>query len=131
MRPCVLWKQIHVSGKVERTYEREARNRSLCEQCNEYCLFKEDLEEHMESHVTEGEREEDSEGIECEQCYVTYKTEEEFIEHEDNGQECDQCGKWVCFGFSLKNHKKKYCKITNETGRKNDNKKTQLEIECV
>merc|ERR1712240_6159 len=32
-----------------------------CELCNEYCLFKDDLEEHMESHVTEIACEEDLE----------------------------------------------------------------------
>ena len=79
----------------------------------------------MESHVTEGECEENSEGIECEQCYIAYKTEEEFNEHINDGQECDQCKKWVCFNFSLKNHKKKYCEMTNKTGRKDGNEVTQ------
>ena len=34
----------------------------------------------MESHVTEVACEEESEEIECEQCYVAYKTEDEFNE---------------------------------------------------
>ena len=67
-----------------------------CEQCNEYCLFKDDLEEHMESHVTEVECEEDSEEIECRQCKKKFKSEEEITKHEDDGQECDQCEVWLC-----------------------------------
>jgi len=90
--------------------KKEHKIGQYCELCNEYCLFKDDLEEHMESHVTEvacEEDEEDSEGIECDQCYVIYKTEEEFIEHENDGQECDQCREWLCYGIRLEKHKKK------------------------
>merc|ERR1712240_482198 len=47
-----------------------------CEQCDEYCLFEEELEEHMDSHVTEIEYEEDLEEhteIECLQCKEKFR----------------------------------------------------------
>ena len=52
---------------------------NYCELCNEYCLFKDDLEEHMESHETEVAYEEDQEEYleECCQCKKIFKSEEE------------------------------------------------------
>ena len=74
-----------------------------CEQCDEYCLFQEELEEQMDSHATEIECEEKLEEyteIECVQCKEKFGSEDEITEHEDDGQECDQCGKWICDGIS-------------------------------
>ena len=81
-----------------------------CEICNKYCLFKDDLEEHMESHATVIAYEEDLEEqteIECRQCKKTFKSEEEIEKHEDDGKECDQCDKWLCHGLDITKHKKK------------------------
>ena len=38
---------------------------------------------------------------------MTFESEEEIIEHKNDGQECDQCGEWLCHGTSLKTHKKR------------------------
>ena len=56
---------------------------------------------------------------------MTYKTEEEFIEHEDY-KECDQCKKWFCSGIGMSTHKKRFCEITNKNEKQDDNKVTQL-----
>jgi len=143
-----------------------------CEQCNWYCLFEEQLDEHMDFHVTEIEYEEDLEKhtefedvecnkkfefeeqleepmdfhvmeieceedleehteIECVQCNEKFESEDEISEHEDDGQECDQCGKWLCYGISLKRHKKKEHEITSEEGSKDEDMETHVtESEC-
>merc|ERR1712243_177549 len=83
---------------------------NYCELCNEYCLFKDDLEEHIESHVTEIACEEDLEEhteIECRQCKKIFKSEDEITKHEDDGKECDQCERWLCHGLNITKHKKK------------------------
>ena len=80
----------------------------------------------MKSHVTEDKDEENLEGIECKQCCGTFETEEEFIEHENDGQECDQCKKWFCSGIGMSTHKKKFCEITNKNTKQDDKKVTQL-----
>ena len=80
-----------------------------CEQCDEYCLFEEELEEHMDSHATEIECEEDLEEhteIECVQCKEKFESEDEITKHEDDGQECNQCEGWLCHGLNMKKHKK-------------------------
>merc|ERR1711873_321708 len=69
--------------------------------------------------------------IECMQCNVKFESEEEIIENE-NSQECDQCGKCICDGISLKRHKKKEHEITSEEGSKDEDMETQVtESECV
>merc|ERR1711873_380466 len=50
-----------------------------CELCSEYCLFQEELEEHMETHVMETEYEEkleDNTEIECVQCKQKFESKE-------------------------------------------------------
>ena len=102
-----------------------------CEQCDEYCLFKEDLEEHMESHVTEVECEEDSEEIECRQCKKKFKSEEEITKHEDDGQECNQCEVWLCQGLNMIEHKKNRHGTTSEEEKKEEvTENPVMEIEC-
>ena len=65
------------------------------------------------------------------QCNEKFKSEDEIIEHE-NSQECDQCGKWVCYGISLRTHKKREHEITSEEGNKEEEMETHvMEIECV
>ena len=89
-----------------------------CEVCNKYCLFKDDLEEHMESHTTAIMYEEDLEEqieIECRQCKEKFKSEEEIEKHEDDGKECDKCDKWLCHGLEITKHKKKeQCDLCGE-----------------
>ena len=83
---------------------------NYCEICNEYCLFKDDLEEHMESHITRIAYEKDLEEhteIECRQCKKIFKSEDEIEKHEDDGKECDKCDKWLCHGLETTKHKKK------------------------
>merc|ERR1712240_58940 len=80
-----------------------------CEICNEYCLFKDDLEEHMESHITGIVYEEDLEEyteIECRQCKKIFESEDEIEKHENEGRECDKCDKWLCHGLYITKHKK-------------------------
>jgi len=80
-----------------------------CKICNEYCLFKDDLEEHMESHLTGIVYEEDPEEyteIECRQCKKIFESEDEIEKHEDDGRECDKCDKLLCHGLDITKHKK-------------------------
>merc|ERR1712240_727282 len=82
---------------------------NYCETCNEYCLFKDDLEEHMESHITETVYEKDLEEhteIECRQCKKIIESEGEIEKHEDEGKECDKCDKWLCHELDITKHKK-------------------------
>merc|ERR1712240_893339 len=106
-----------------------------CEHCDEYCLFEEELEEHMDSHVTEIECEEDLEEhteIECVQCKEKFGSEDEITEHEDDGQEFDQYGEWLCYGTSLARDKKREHEITSEEGSEKEDMETHgTEIECV
>ena len=63
----------------------------------------------MESHVTEIACEEDLEEhteIECRQCKKIFKSEDEITKHEDDGEECDQCERWLCHGLNITKHKK-------------------------
>merc|ERR1712240_918929 len=89
-----------------------------CEICNKYCLFKDDLDEHMESHAMVIVYEEDLEEqieIEGRQCKKTFKSEEEIEKHEDNGKECDKCDKWLCHRLEITKHKKKeQCDLCGE-----------------
>merc|ERR1712240_902506 len=144
-----------------------------CELCDEYCLFQEELEEHMDSHATEteceekleeytevecvqckqkfesedeikeheitseeGNKEEEMETpvmeIKCMQCNMTFESEEEIIAHENDAKECDQCGKWICDGISLKRHNKKEHEITRQKGNKEEDMEIDgTKIECV
>merc|ERR1712243_112751 len=64
----------------------------------------------MDSHATEIECEEDLEEhteIECVQCKEKFESENEITKHEYDGQECDQCEEWLCYGTSLARHKKR------------------------
>ena len=68
-----------------------------CEQCNQYCLFEEELEEHMkEFHVAEELEEHMKEfhvtEFECVECNEKFESVDKVIEHKNEG-ECDQCGK--------------------------------------
>merc|ERR1712240_532348 len=105
------------------------------ELCNEYCLFQEELEEHMETHVTETECEEKLEEyteIECLQCKQKFESEDEITEHEESGQECDLCEEWLCDGTSLAKHKKREHEMTSEEGNKEEEMETPvMEIECM
>merc|ERR1712240_856515 len=89
----------------------------------------------MDSHVTEIECEEDLEEhteIECVQCKEKFGSEEEITEHEDDGQECDQCGEWLCYGTSLAKHKKREHEITSGESREEEDTETHVtEVECM
>merc|ERR1712121_39324 len=106
-----------------------------CELCNEYCLFQEKLEEHMETHVTETECEkklEEYTEIECVQCKQKFESEDEITEHDDDGQECDQCGEWLCYGTSLARHKKREHEINSEESREEEHMEAHVtEVECI
>ena len=93
-----------------------------CEQCDEYCLFEEELEEHMEIHVTEIECVECNEKFECVECNEKFESVDKVIEHENEG-ECDQCGKWLGCGTNLGKHKKREHEITSEEGSKEEENK--------
>merc|ERR1712240_276873 len=83
------------------------------EQCNEYCLFEEELEEHTD--------------FECVEYNEKFESVDKVIEHENEG-ECDQCGKWLSCGTNLGKHKKKEHEITSEEGsKKEENKKESNE----
>ena len=101
-----------------------------CEQCNEYYLFKKQMEEHMDFHVTEIECEEELEDhmeFECVKCNEKFESVDKVIEHENDGQ-CDQCGKWLGCGTNLGKHKKKEHEITSGEGiEKEENKKERNE----
>merc|ERR1712240_711361 len=49
---------------------------------------------------------------------MKFESEKEIIKHKNDGQECDQCGKWICNVLSLKTHKKREHEITSEEGKK-------------
>ena len=89
-----------------------------CEICNEYCLFKDDLEEHVESHITGIVYEEDMEEyteIECRQCKKIFESEDEIEKHEDDGRECEKCEKWLYHGLDITKHKKEeQCDLCGE-----------------
>ena len=61
-----------------------------CEQCNEYCLFEEQLEEHIEEEHMEDEEHIEPNGFECVECNENFESVDKVIEHEYEG-ECDQC----------------------------------------
>merc|ERR1712240_260790 len=99
----------YLSQEMWRDHMREKHGiGNYCELCNEYCLFKDDLEEHMESHEMEVVCEEDLEEYTeygC-QCKKIFKSEDEIEKHEDDGKECDDCEKWLCPGIDTAQHKK-------------------------
>ena len=105
-----------------------------CELCDEYCLFQEELEEHMDSHATETECEEKLEEyteIECVQCKQKFGSEDEITEHEESGQECDQCEEWLCYGTSLARHKKREHEINREESKEEEDMEIHvMEAEC-
>ena len=72
-----------------------------CEQCNEYCLFEEQLEEHREEEHMEDEEHMEPNGFECVECNGNFESVDKVIEHENEG-ECDQCGKWLGCGINMK-----------------------------
>ena len=97
-----------------------------CDQCGEYLCYGMSLARHKKrKHGTtseEGKKEEVTEN----------QTEEEIIENGNDGQECDQCGKWICDGMSLKRHKKKEHKPTREKESKEEDMETHgTEMGCV
>merc|ERR1711873_104411 len=109
-------KRKRMRVNYERTYEHMKKKHRIgfySEQCDEYCLFQEELEEHMDSHVTE---------IECVECNKKFESVDKVIEHENEG-ECDQCGKWLGCGTNLGKHKKKEHEITSEEGSKEEENK--------
>merc|ERR1712115_337314 len=77
-----------------------------CEQCDEYCLFEEQLEEHIEEEHMEDEEHIEPTGFECVECNEIFESVIKVIEHENKG-ECDQCGKWLGCGTNMEKHKKK------------------------
>ena len=83
-----------------------------CELCDEQ-FFEEELEEHMESHVAD---------IECVYCNEKFETVDKLFEHDEDGQECDQCGKWLCY-TNLERHMKREHEINSEEGNKEEENK--------
>merc|ERR1712240_564075 len=60
------------------------------------------------------------------------QTEGEIIENGNDGQECDQCGKWICDGTGLERHKKKEHKHTRKKESKEEDMEThRTEMRCV
>merc|ERR1712101_97512 len=77
-----------------------------CEQCNEYCLFEEQLEENIEEEHMEDEEHIEPSGFECVECNEFFESVAKVIDHENEG-ECDQCGKWLGCGTNMEKHRKK------------------------
>merc|ERR1711867_127077 len=77
-----------------------------CEHCDEYCLFEEQLEEHMEEEHMEDEEYIEPSGFQCVECNEFFESVDKVIEHENEG-ECNQCGKWLGCRTNMEEHKKK------------------------
>merc|ERR1712240_731204 len=134
---CVQCKQKFESKDEITEHEESGQECDLCEEwlCDGTSLAKHKKKEH-EITSEEGNKEEEMETpvieIECVQCNMTFESEEEIIEHENYGQECDQCGKWICDGISLKRHNKKEHEITRQKGNKEEDMEIDgTKIECV
>ena len=89
----------------------------------------------MDSHATEIECEEKLEEyteIECVQWKQKFESKDEITEHEESGQECDQCGEWLCYGTSLARHKKKEQEINREESKEEEDMEIHVtEAECI
>merc|ERR1712240_193210 len=134
---CVQCKQKFESEDEITEHEESGQECDLCEEwlCDGTSLAKHKKREH-EITSEEGNKEEEMETpvmeIECMQCNMTFESEEEIIEHENDSQECDQCGKWICDGISLKRHNKKEHEITRQKGNKEEDMEIDgTKIECV
>merc|ERR1712115_300059 len=77
-----------------------------CPQCNEYCLFEEHLEEHIEDEHMELEEYMEPSGFQCVECKEFFESVDDVIDHENEG-ECDQCGKWLGCEKNMQIHKQK------------------------
>merc|ERR1712081_34396 len=88
-----------------------------CDQCERWLCYGMSIERHKKrKHGTtseEGKMEEVTEN----------QKEGEIIKNGNDGQECDQCGKWICDGMGLKRHKKKEQKPPPKKKKKKKKKK--------
>ena len=101
-----------MSGHLEKHMKEKHRIGFNCEQCNEYCMFEEQLEEHIEEEHMESEEHMEPSGFECVECNEFFESVDKVIEHENEG-ECDQCGKWLGCGTNMEKHKKREHEIVN------------------
>ena len=92
-----------------------------CQQCNEYCLFEEQLEEHIEEEHMENEEHMEPSGFQCVECNEFFESVDDVIDHENEG-ECDQCGKWLGCGKNMQIHKQKEHNIISKEGNKEKQK---------
>ncbi len=60
-----------------------------CPQCNEFYLFEEHLEEHIEDEHMEREQYMEPSGFQCVECNEFFESVDDVIDHENEG-ECDQ-----------------------------------------
>merc|ERR1712112_229713 len=80
---------------------------------DKYCIFEDQLEEHMELHA-----------IRCVDCNDKFETVDKLIEHENDG-DCYLCGKYFDCKTNMEKHKKTEHEITSEEGSKVEEKSSE------
>ena len=109
-----IYKCIHLECRIE-YISQEIRKEHMkdkhgigfnCPQCNEYFLFEEQLEEHIEDEHMEREEYIEPSEFQCVECNEFFDSRDDAIDHE-NEDECDQCGKWLGCRTNVEKHKNK------------------------